>query len=162
MKKHIALFLVIAMLFTMSFGVGAFELDAVESSAEQVVEIPSADADSSAEVYAAVTTAPGLNMLTGTEDKLDFETDGSFPVGFRNALGINMAVVDNDIKDSVAGNDSNKVLKTYGTGLRYEIMYFNVAVEGGRKYEIVWDTYVTVKYSGLWVGYWIIRAQAPM
>ena len=149
MRKHIALFLVIAMLFTMSFGVGAFELDAVESSSEQVVEIPSADADSSAEVYAAVTTAPGLNMLTGTEDKLDFETDGSFPVSFGKALGTNMAVVDNDIKDSVAGNDSNKVLKTYGTGLRYEIMYFNVPVEGGRKYEIVWDTYVTVKYSGL-------------
>ena len=38
MKKHIALFLAVAMLFTMSFSVSAFELDAVESSVEMPVE----------------------------------------------------------------------------------------------------------------------------
>ena len=148
MKKHIALFLAVAMLFTMSFSVSAFELDAVESSVEMPAEAAEPE-QSEAEVYAAVTTAPGLNMLTGTADTLDFETEGTFPITFPGKLGTNMSVVDNDIKDTVAGNTSNKVLKTQGTGLRYEVMFLNVATETGRMYEITWDTYVTVKYSGL-------------
>ncbi len=148
MKKHIALFLAVAMLFTMSFSVSAFELDAVESSVEMPAEVAEPE-QSEAEVYAAVTTAPGLNMLTGTADTLDFETEGTFPITFPGKLGTNMSVVDNDIKDTVAGNTSNKVLKTQGTGLRYEIMFLNVATETGRMYEINWDTYVTVKYTGL-------------
>lgn len=148
MKKHIALFLAVAMLFTMSFSVSAFELDAVESSVEMPAEAAEPE-QSEAEVYAAVTTAPGLNMLTGTADTLDFETEGTFPITFPGKLGTNMSVADNDIKDTVAGNTSNKVLKTQGTGLRYEIMFLNVATETGRMYEINWDTYVTVKYTGL-------------
>ena len=148
MKKHIALFLAVAMLFTMSFSVSAFELDAVESSVEMPAEAAEPE-QSEAEVYAAVTTAPGLNMLTGTTEVLDFETEGTFPITFPGKLGTNMSVVDNDIKDTVAGNTSNKVLKTQGTGLRYEVMFLNVATETGRMYEITWDTYVTVKYSGL-------------
>ena len=148
MKKHIALFLAVAMLFTMSLSVSAFELDAVESSVEMPAEAAEPE-QSEAEVYAAVTTAPGLNMLTGTADTLDFETEGTFPITFPGKLGTNMSVVDNDIKDTVAGNTSNKVLKTQGTSLRYEVMFLNVATETGRMYEINWDTYVTVKYTGL-------------
>ncbi len=148
MKKHIALFLAVAMLFTMSFSVSAFELDAVESSVEMPAEAAEPE-QSEAEVYAAVTTAPGLNMLTGTADTLDFETEGTFPITFPGKLGTNMSVADNDIKDTVAGNTSNKVLKTQGTSLRYEVMFLNVATETGRMYEINWDTYVTVKYTGL-------------
>ena len=93
---------------------------------------------------------PGLNMLTGTYKKADFESGGRQYFYFENG-GSGYGVIKNDIASTISGNTSSGVLKWASpTSAQDYIVYrFPVVLDSERKYTVVWDAYTDLVYSGM-------------